>query len=364
MTVEVWAMIFAGVAALIAGIFLARGRLRAESGHHKILIFGPVFVAAALAVFAAEHFAAARELMPIVPRWVGFPLFWTYFVGICLMGAALSFTAWRHVRWSASLLALLFLIIVATVDLPGLPRQMHDRFFWILSVREMSFAGGAMVLAGRVGALGPRGTRSLIWVGRSIVAVVMVFYAIEHFLHPDHVPGVPLQKLTPDWMPEPTLIAYFIGITLLLGGIALVIPHTTRRAASFAGGILVLLTALFYVPIAAREIHSALAVEGLNYVFDMLLFAGSVLLAGLQPGEEVGSNIGPGGERNASGDVGIDDFGGYRKRDRFQPRAGFLQTFAVISKGRPPCFQPGEVKETTGFREEWRLVTTDKPFIM
>lgn len=54
----------------------------------------------------------------------------------------------RYVRWSASLIALLFLIIVATVDLPGLPQHIHERLYWTLPVREMCFAGGAIVLAG------------------------------------------------------------------------------------------------------------------------------------------------------------------------------------------------------------------------
>lgn len=47
-----------------------------------------------------------------------------------------------------------------------------------------------------------------------------------------------------------------------------------------AGLMLLLLTAFFYVPIFAMEIHSPLAVEGINYVGDTLLFAGTVLLAG------------------------------------------------------------------------------------
>ena len=255
MSIEVWGMMCGGIVALAAGPLLARNRFRAASGPTKILVLGPIFEGAPLAVFSAEHFTAARDLMPIVPHWLPFPLFWTYFVGICLLAAAVSFIAFRHVRWSASLLALLFLIIVATVDLPNLPASMHDRFFWILTVRETSFAGGAMVLAGSVWSRRNRTAGALMNVGRTIVALVMVFYAIEHFFHPDHVPGVPLAKLIPAWMPAPTLISWFIGLTLLLAGVAMLIPRTTRIAAATAGSILVLLTAFFYVPIAATEIH-------------------------------------------------------------------------------------------------------------
>ena len=280
MTLVVGGMIGAGIAALIAGLVLARARFAAASGASRVLVLGPVFEATALAVFAAEHFLAARDLMPIVPRWLPGPLFWTYFVGAALLAAAISFIAWRHVRWSATLLALLFLIIVATIDLPNLPKHIHERLFWTLTVRETAFAGGAMVLAGSVWPRGSSAGTALIRFGRGIVAATLVFYAIQHFLFPRFVPGVPLEKLTPAWVPAPTLLAYLVGITLLLAGVGLLIRRTIRIAAAGSGIMLLLLTVFFYVPILAMEIHSPLAVEGINYVADTLLFAATALLAG------------------------------------------------------------------------------------
>jgi uncharacterized membrane protein len=273
-------MIGAGIAALAAGLFFVRARFAAASGAGKILVLGPVFEAVALAIFATEHFLAARDLMGIVPRWLPGPLFWTYFVGAALLAAAVSFITWRYVRWSASLLALLFLIIVATIDLPNLPQHIHERLFWSLTVREMSFAGGAMVLAGSLWSRGRSAGTALLVVGRLIVACVFVFYAIEHFLFPRFVPGVPLEKMTPAWVPAPTLIAYFVGITLLVAGVGLMIRRTRSIAAAGAGTVLLLLTVFFYIPILVTEIHSPLAVEGVNYVGDTLLFAATALLAG------------------------------------------------------------------------------------
>lgn len=66
---------------------------------------------------------------------------------------------------------------------------------------------------------------------------------------------------------------------MLLGGIGLVFRPTIRITAAGTGLILLLLTAFFYVPLLVAEFHSA-PVEGLNYVFDTLLFAATVLLAG------------------------------------------------------------------------------------
>ena len=280
MSVEAWGMIGAGLVALVAGLFLVRERFAAASGAGRVLVLGPIFEAVALAIFAAEHFLAARDLSGIVPRWLPAPLFWTYFVGAALLAAAISLIAWRYVRWSASLLAVLFLIIVVTIDLPSLPKHIHERLFWTLAVRETVFAAGAMVLAGSLMARGRRAGVTLITVGRLIVAGTFVFYAIEHFLFPRFVPGVPLEKMTPAWVPAPALLAYAVGATLLAAGIGLLIRSTRRVAAASAGAVLVLLTVFFYVPILATEIHSPLAVEGINYVGDTLLFAATALLAG------------------------------------------------------------------------------------
>jgi uncharacterized membrane protein len=279
-TMLVCSMLIAGATALLLGLILARNRFAAASGFAaRLLVLGPVFEATALAIFAAEHFFAARDMMVIVPRWMPAPLFWTWFVGVALLAAAVSFLAWRYVRLSSSMLALLFFIIVATVDLHILPKHLHERLFWTLTARETSFAVGAMVLAA---SLWPRGaaSRALILIGRILIAATFVFYAVQQGLFPHFAPGVPLAKLTPSWVPAPTALAYLVSLTLLVCGIGLLIPRTVRLAAAIAGTVLLALTVFLYGPIMLMELHTKLAVEGINYVGDTMLFAATALLAG------------------------------------------------------------------------------------
>jgi len=286
MSVLVWGMVGAGVAALIAGLLLVLPRFRAASGAGKLIVLGPVFEAVALAIFSAEHFLAARGMMGIVPRWLPGPLFWTYFFGVALAAAAVSFIVWRGVRWSSALLAVFFLLIVLTVDLPNLTKGLHDRFFWILTARETCFAGGAMVLAGHCMER-TRFAQVLVRVGRFIVGATMVFYGIEHFLHPLHVVGVPLEKMTPAWIPGAVGIASAVGTALLVCGVWMLVGRRVRVAAAFAGGMLVLLVVFFYLPIFLTEMHTPLALEGMNYVGDTLLFGATVLLAGWSGDSEI-----------------------------------------------------------------------------
>jgi len=281
MSPEVWAMVVAGVAALAAGLVLARDRFVAARGIGKVIVLGPVFEAVALAVFSAEHFTAASDLAPIVPKWLPYPMFWTYFFGTALLAAAISFIIWRCVRWSGLLLALFFLLVVTTISLPNLPGHVHDRFGWILTVRETGFACGAMVLAGSVWPRGSWFGAALVRVGRTVLAPIFVFYAIEHFLFPKNVPGVPLEKLILAGFPAPTLLSYVIGIILLLAGFGLLFRKSVSISAAVSGTVLLLLTVSFYLPIFLMETRSPMAaVEGMNYVGDTLLFAATALLAG------------------------------------------------------------------------------------
>ena len=136
-----------------------------------------------------------------------------------------------------------------------------------------------MVLAGSLWLRWGAGV-PLIVLGRLAVAWTFLFYAVEHFLFPFFVPGVPEEKMTPAWWPAPVLLAYIVGATLFAAGIGLMFRRTRRLAAAGAGTVLVLLTVFFYIPIFITEIHSPLAVEGVNYVGDTLLFAATALLAG------------------------------------------------------------------------------------
>src|ERR1700679_3227495 len=132
MTLEVWAMIIAGAVVLVAGLILAWPRFQSASGLDKVFVLAPVFEAVPLAIFAMEHLFDARDLMGAVPKWLPGPLFWTYFFGVALLAAAISFILWCCGGLSSSLLAVFFLLIVVTVDLPGLFVQVHDRIFWTL----------------------------------------------------------------------------------------------------------------------------------------------------------------------------------------------------------------------------------------
>lgn len=278
---------FTGSIFLIVGFILYAKDIASARGLDRLIVLGPIFVAASMATFGAEHLRAGRFMAPMVPHWIPWHVFWIYFVGLCHIAAALSFTFRRCLRWSAPLLAIVFLIFVFTMDLPATIAQSGNRLFWVLTFRETAFALGAIALTAIAlqakGAYNIRQTftgfpQILTVIVRIVFGLILVFYGIQHFLHPECVTGVPLEKLTPAWVPWPHVWASLVGAVELVAGIALVINKRTRLAAALVGLVATALVLFFYTPILATDRGTEQLVEGINYVFDTLLFAGTALL--------------------------------------------------------------------------------------
>ena len=264
---------------LIAGLFFVRRAWATASGLDKLAVLGPVFVAAPLATFGAEHVVLAQFVSQTIPAWVPARLFWAYFVGVALFAAAASLVLRKQVRLSASLLGVMFVLFVLMMHVPNAAGHPGDRFPWTVALRDLAFGGGALAFAATLGeGEHAHGRSRLASIGRALVTVPLLFFAIEHFLHPEFAPGVPLQKLTPVWFPVRVLWGYLTGTALLAAAGAMLVDRYARAAASWLGLLFLLLTLFLYVPILAAATQSPESFEGLNYVADALLFAGTLLL--------------------------------------------------------------------------------------
>ncbi|MGA3300979.1 MAG: hypothetical protein ABSD87_12885 [Candidatus Acidiferrales bacterium] len=271
-------MSLAGVVFLIAGMFAFRREVQAAAGLDKWIALGSVFVAAPLATFGAEHLTAARSLMEAVPEWMPGRLFWAYFVGVCLIAAAVSLTVKKYEPLTTALLAVMFFSFVCMIHLPNLLPHLKERLFWTIPLRDAVFGAGALALAGalRKGADG-RGSNWPITFGRLLIAAALIFFGVQECLYPKFAPGVPLPKMTPAWVPLPALWGFLCGVILIVCGVCLLVNKYARSAAACAGAVMAVLTLILYVPILLLNSGTGPLVEGLNYVADTLLFGGALL---------------------------------------------------------------------------------------
>jgi uncharacterized membrane protein len=275
-------MCSAGLLLFLIALWTAKTDIARAGGLDKIVALSNLCFAIPLAVFGAEHLSGAKFIMLGVPSYMPWRLFFAYFVGFALLAASLSIATKIQVRWSGLLFGIMMVLFVAMLHIPRPLANPRDRISWVIVVREMSFAGGGWILAGNAMREQGRGQGKgkLITVGRVLIAIAAIFYGVEHFLHPANVPGVPLEKPMPVWIPGRLIIGYLTGAILLVAGASILLAKKTRMAATYLGTWILLLVLFIYGPIliaALADPSTAVKVEGINYFADTLLFAGAIL---------------------------------------------------------------------------------------
>ena len=279
----------AGVAFLVIGFIVVRRQFAFKL--EALPVLGRLLVPVALAAFGAEHLDSARSIMQLVPAWMPARLFWAYFVGFALIAAAISIVLMKYVRLSAPLLGTMFFLFVLFIHIPSVEATPHDRFRWAVAARDLVFSAGAWSLAGsQMEDFHPQLARRLIAGCRLVFALVLLFFGTEHLLHPQFLPGVPLEKVTLEWIPVRPLWGYLVGLLLLGSGVSLLINKHARATTIWLGAAVTLVVVLIYSPLLVVAVRPSEMIEALNYIFDTLLFAGSIFLLAAALPERSGSS--------------------------------------------------------------------------
>jgi uncharacterized membrane protein len=246
----------------------------------------PVLVGAPMAVFGTEHFVFTSTMIRMVPRFLPWHLFWTYFTGTCLIAAGLSLVGRRYSGLAASLLGLMLFCFVMLIWVPNNLAAPGNRFGLAVILRDFSFSCGCFALALREGVpLLTRHSSSVVPALRAGIGMPLLFFGVEHFLYPGFVPVIPLSQPMPAWMPAQAVITYGTGVALLICGGSLLLDLRARLMASLLGALVLGIVVGVYLPLLV----AVPSVEvGLNYFMDTLTYAGTLLaLAGALPKKDV-----------------------------------------------------------------------------
>ena len=280
-----WAYFLFGIVFAIGLVeIIRRGRWQHARGLDKLVLFGPLFYAAPIAGFGTEHFTVGKAIAAVIPAWIPAHLFCVYVVGACLIAAGFSLVTGIQARLAAGLLALMFFLFVLIMDLPSWAHTPGDRFAAALALRETAFSGGALALAATLTekARG-RGAPILVAIARYFIAIPVLFYSLQQFLHADHVAAIPLDRLTPPYIPARLLWTYLCAAAYAVLGILLLAGRKTRVAATSLGLTVFFVELVVYVPIGVAD---RATIVGFNYMADTLMFCGAILLlAGALPHE-------------------------------------------------------------------------------
>lgn len=278
---HVWLMYLVGGIVLAAGLLATWRDLRDAPLADKLVLFGPVFFAISLALFGTQHYVQTQPIMQIVPQWIPGHLFIVLLVGACLIAAGLSIATRINSVLAASLVAVMFVCFEALLMIPGAVADPHNRISWVIVFREFTFCAGALsIAAARAQSWSDRAIHAARTFARLELGLALVFYAVQQFVHPANVPGVPLELVTPAWIPGHAIWTYVTGAVFLVAGLCLLANRRARAAALAAGVMLLVLMVAVYLPMLVAK---PLDIEAIDYFFDTLLYSGSVLaVAGIQ----------------------------------------------------------------------------------
>jgi uncharacterized membrane protein len=173
----------------------------------------------------------------------------------------------------------MFALFVLLMDLPSAVRHPAVRMAWSLAARQTTFALGALALfVTETRGSRPESAKTMAAIIRIVTACVLIFYGIEHFIRPDLSPGVPSAARTAAWVPLPLALAYATGLLLVAFGITMFAEKHAAVGAAQAGLLMMVLTAVLYVPQFFLAANAAAHVTAINFIFDTLLFAGMMFV--------------------------------------------------------------------------------------
>jgi putative oxidoreductase len=113
---------------------------------HYLFKTGLYLFALTLVVFGVQHFMYAPYISPMVPHWIPWSLFWTYFVGVALIAAAAGIAINKMARLACILLGFMLFLFVILIDIPPIiahfdPSRVTDTF------KEIGLGSCAFILS-------------------------------------------------------------------------------------------------------------------------------------------------------------------------------------------------------------------------
>jgi uncharacterized membrane protein len=268
----------AGAVAFIIGVITFKKDFADARGVGRIIRLAPFFIAGPMAIFGADHFVFVTFVSRIIPSWIPWHVFWALFVGVCLIAGGLGIAVRKYELQAVALFGTMMYLFVLLMHISSIVQVPRDRLAWTIFFRDLTFGTGALCFAAaHAPARWTRAAKIFLILAPIEIGIASIFFAGAHFLHPQFMPGIPFENMTPQWVPLRVPVAYLTGAVLLITGVAMLWKKWTEAAAIAQGLMLLALTIVLYVPLTIVQPIET----GLNYLGDTLMFSGIVLcLAG------------------------------------------------------------------------------------
>ncbi|HEY6272528.1 MAG TPA: hypothetical protein VIX19_11120 [Terriglobales bacterium] len=113
----------------------------------RIAATGRLIFAVPLAVFGVQHFMYAQFTATLVPAWIPWRLFWACFVGAAFIAASIGIAVKVQARLAATLLGVMFFLIVVLLHVPRLFTHAQSGNEWTSALVALTMFGASFVVA-------------------------------------------------------------------------------------------------------------------------------------------------------------------------------------------------------------------------
>jgi uncharacterized membrane protein len=205
-----------------------------------------------------------------------------YAVGVLLVVIGLAILTGRMGRTASTILAAMILVNLlvlyppSMVADPRIDRPLLRGFMYTNPLKCLALIGGAAMVAAVLAE--ERGAPGFVqrfasWArfGPYLLAAFLIVCGLQHFVYAPFVVG-----LVPEYMPARMFWTYFTGVALFAGGTGILIPRTSRLAATLSGVMIFLWVLMLHIPRAVSGPGHAFETAG---VFEALALSGVAFLA-------------------------------------------------------------------------------------
>lgn len=268
-----------------------------EGGASRIFLnLGRFLLVLPMLIFPMFHFLNPRGVAFIVPPWIPWHMFWTYFTGTSILAAGLLILFKKHAHIPAILLGIEIFLFVLLIHLFLIFHKPGDVWAQRLLVedsagelnncfKDLGMSGAVFIFAGTQSeAWRVSGRDAVFAIGRTILAVCLVAFGALHFIYPAFAPGIqPMFESVKFPIPGHFIWVYMSGIALLAAGICILINWKTRVAAGSIGIIILFFELMTRVPGFFQHPRGLTG----DWLKDLGVIGGALILAGALP--KVGS---------------------------------------------------------------------------
>ena len=245
---------------------------------NRLLTAGRLIFAIAMLFFGVEFFIFVSSMSGPLPGppWSRGVLFLDWLACVGFVVAGVSIATGKMARLVAMALGVVLLLYALFRYVPMMVARLHDPGPWTVVFEILAMVGGAWVLAASFPA-GGRGSQpwdNIVWrlgdVGRFLIAIALVVFAVQHFMYARFV-----ATLVPAWIPAHLFWAYFTGIAFVAAAISIATKRMLLVGATLLGTMFLLWVVLLHAPRVAGAIRNgdevtslfvAVAMCGLSFV--------------------------------------------------------------------------------------------------